>query len=261
LFVDNVSSWVLRKLKSIGDIPEIIECFVGLRYSCVVVKGRAGKSLGLALTPIEDIQGVQVKPAYVPKTESLLDLVASLNSLEKVLGIALLNALSAYLLHVIGYKGDIDIYKEGIFDVVTRMAKEPIVVVGNMMPLVNRLKEVGIKDITVIERNPCIRCGVAFSDIAASRVIPTARTLIVTGATLVNDTIDHILNLATDKAKVILVGPTAALHPEPAFKMGIHAIASLKPMNIDAVIQIIKLGGNRWDFTKYCKEYVVIPRS
>lgn len=261
LFIDEVALWVLGKLEERDNIPIVIDYAVGLRYCYVVVEGSSGRSMGVAITPIEDILGVRLELPSIPKIKALLNLVSSLNTLEKALGIALLNALSSYLLWVIGYRDGIDIYEGNIFNTMINIVKEPVVVIGNMQPLVKKLRDSGINDIVITERNPCIRCGLALSDAVTPRIISKAKTLIVTGATLVNDTIDYIISLTKSKSKIILVGPTASIHPKAALNLGIHAIASLTPIDIDSTIKTIKLGGGRWDYTKYCREYIAVMKG
>ena len=77
-------------------------------------------------------------------------------------------------------------------------------------------------------------------DTAIYRLVPKKGALIVTGATLVNDIIDMILVMEIKNGyKVILVDPTAGVHPKPLFEKGIYAVASMHPINVEEVIKII----------------------
>jgi len=246
---------------SLGDIPKVIDYCVGVRYSYVLIRDRDGREwLGVALTPIEDTIGSPYElPDHVDCT-SLLDYVSSLSPTIKSLGVALLNALSSYLLWGRGINSGF-IIKTGdeIIYLLDKLIEEPAVVIGNMGPLVRRLRSQGLKNIRVLERNPCFRCGVALPDTALSRTVPRNATLVVTGATLVNDTIDYIIRISKERScRIILVGPTAAVHPKPLIQEGVYALASMVPISNEKVIRIIKLGGGRWLFSKFCKHYLAL---
>ncbi len=216
--------------------------------------------MGVALTPIEDVVGSPYELPDDVRCDGLLDYVSSLNPAIKSLGVALLNALSNYLLwglkvgsgFRLGVGGD-------VIDLLLNLIEEPVVVIGNMGPLIRRLRGEGIRDVKVLERNPCFRCGNALPDTALHRVVREGSTLVVTGATLVNDTIDNIIKLSRERScKVVLVGPTAGAHPEPLIKEGIYAVASMTPVNTEEVIKVIRLGGGRWLFSKYCRHYIAV---
>ena len=258
MIIDRIAKYVLDKLNSLGDIPEVIDYAVCYPYTYVAIYGPKGMSLGVALTPIEDILGVKLVLPRRPESGITQDLVSSLNPIEKVLGVALLNALSSYLLWNLGYVSNIKIVPT--MDVILHLIQEPILVIGNMAPLVRYLKSKGFSQIYVIERNSSLRCKSSLSDSAFNRLIKLANTVIATGATLVNDTIDLLVSHKKNNTKVILVGPTASIHPEPAFREGIDAIASMRFVKIDEAIEVIRLGGGRYEFINFCREYVAIRK-
>ena len=258
LFVDELAKWVLRKIFELDADLSVKDCCVGLKYSYVEVSGKKGDALGLALTPVEDIFGTRVGAPTPPSISRVEGMVSSTNPIEKALGVALVNALSGYLMWNLGFKGDFALRSGEIVASVPDLVKEPVVVVGNMVPLVRRLLERGYEVVGVLERRQSLRIAGALPDTMAPRVVPKARTVIITGATLVNDTIDQILSLAGDAVK-ILVGPTAAAHPTPLFTLGVSAVASMAPVEVDRVKRVVRLGGGRWDFSKYSREYVAVP--
>ena len=49
----------------------------------------------------------------------------------------------------------------------------------------------------------------------AASVLPSADVVLITGTTLVNDTLEHLLTLCRSSARVVLVGPTVGLLPDP----------------------------------------------
>ena len=229
---------------------KIYEYSIGAKYSYAIVKGKRGYAMGTAYLPLEDISRGFCRSLSLDNLQSM---IASLNMQEKSLGIAVINAISQYLLWNINeYKGDIEY--GNLIDCVKECCPDgKIAVVGNMVPLVKKLQEE--REVWVLERNPKLRIN-AYPDSLAPRILPKADTVIITGATLVNDTIDYILSLSKRAKLKILVGPTAALYPE-WIKGYVDVIASLKIDNLEKVVEIIKCGGGRWDFTPYAREYII----
>ena len=207
---------------------------------------------GTAYMPLEDIGRGHSRTPSISIVESML---SSLNIFEKSLVVAILNAVSQYLLWNMGKYKNFKITYENIIEKVADMCKGcKAVVVGNMVPVVSRLKEMGI-DVVVLERNPRFRGG-AMADIFAPRIVPEAEVLIISGTTLINNSLDYILSLA-ERAKVIaLVGPSSSVYPSDILG-GVTHMAGLKIEDMEKVAEIIKLGGGRWDFSKYVREYII----
>ena len=236
----------------IDEEIEIVDYAIGAKYSYAIVEGKHGRAMGTAYVPLEDIEKGHSR---VPKISVVGSMLSSTNIFEKSLGVAVLNAVSQYLLWNMGKGKNFKITYENIIEKVAKMCKGcKTVVVGNMVPVVSRLKEMGM-DVVALERNPRFRAG-ALADIFAPRIVPEAEVLIVSGTTLVNDTLDYILSLAERARIMALVGPSGSVYPSDILE-GITHIAGLKIEDMDKVAEIIKLGGGRWDFSKYAKEYII----
>ncbi len=259
MLIDRVASWVSKQLERVGASLKIVEYGVGVMYSYVLVECGGEEYLGVALTPLEDVAGVRVTPVkLVNSVTEVLSLVSSLNPLEKSVGVAAVNAVSSYLLWGAGQYRELSIeVGTDIISAVPRVASGKVLVIGHMGPLVRALKERGAREVYVVERCAAMRCRGALSDSALPRLAPEVDTLVVTGATLVNDTLDHILSLRKAGSTLVLVGPTAGVHPIPLFAEGVNAVASMRAVKVNAVLDIIKRGGGRWSFTEFCEQYVV----
>ncbi len=242
-----------KEISTLVPPLKIVDYAIGVKYSYAVVKGEHGRAMGTSYFPVEDLtRGC----SRVPQISSLGAMLSSTNIFEKSLGIAILNAISQYLLWNMNHWKKFELSYRNIVDEVARICKSgrKIVVIGNMVPLVSRLKEMGF-EVTVLERNPRFRYG-AIPDIFGPRIIPHADALIITGTTLLNDTLDSILHLGKNAKIRALIGPTAAVYPTPSLSSLTH-IASLKIQDMDRVVETIKLGGGRWDFTPYAREYII----
>ncbi len=263
MLIDRVAAWVLKQAERVGAPLKVIEYGVGVMYSYSLIECCGEEYLGVALTPLEDLAGVRVAPVRrVSGVSEALSLVSSLNPLEKSVGVAAVNAVSSYLLWGAGQRRGLQIeVGVDIISAVPHVASGKVLIVGHMGPLVRALKERGAEEVYVVERCAAMRCRGALSDSALPRLAPEADTLVVTGATLVNDTLDHILSLRKRDSTLVLVGPTAGAHPTPLFVEGVDAVASMRAVKVSAVLDVIKRGGGRWDFTKFSEQYVVKASS
>ncbi len=243
-----------KEISLLREEPLITECLIGLRYSYCEIMVDDEKYLGVSITPIEDL--LNVSPSLrLPKTiHELQRLVRSPNPYDRTIAQALLNALGSYLIRTIE-QGEIELIEADIIGLIGRYVAEPVLLVGNMGPLRRKLVEQGISEIYVVERNPLNRHN-ALPDVSLPRLIGKAKTIIITGATLVNDTIDYIIEKAGNNKNLVLVGPTASVYPPIIVPRYFNIVASMIPRNIDAVKKVIKAGGGRWDFSRYCDSYL-----
>jgi uncharacterized protein (DUF4213/DUF364 family) len=135
------------------------------------------------------------------------------------------NAVSQY------YLGDVEPSAE------VPVGREPICLVGNMHPLAERFRREG-RAVWVFERSQELRLK-SYSDVEEELLLPKCGTLIITGMTLLNFTIDRILERS--RGLNVLTGPTAGVHPEPLRGTKIHYVASMR-YNIDVATRHLKLG-------------------
>lgn len=93
-FSRQVAEEVLKLLGN--DRVEVLDQCSCLNYTYVLINtGLGGEFLGIAYTPVEDLRAGEV--GVVPRVEELPELVINLDSLVRALGIALINAISHYL--------------------------------------------------------------------------------------------------------------------------------------------------------------------
>jgi uncharacterized protein len=69
----------------------------------------------------------------------------------------------------------------------------------------------------------------------AASVVPDADVVLITGTTLLNNTLEDLLALCQPKARVVLVGPTVGLLPDAFLRRGVDVClveyASPRPMH------------------------------
>jgi len=76
----------------------------------------------------------------------------------------------------------------------------------------------------------------------AASVFPEADTIIITGSTLVNRTLDFVVEYIPSGKQVILVGPTAGLIPDVLLRHGIQVIGATRVADPERVMQAIAEG-------------------
>jgi len=247
---------VERILGELSEKLRIIDFSICFRYAYAVVEGKYGRAMGVAYIPYEDAHGSSGLNE-VPRLEKLREYVSSRNVLEKVAGVALLNAVSQYLLwyiHQDRYSINQDMDAFFILES-EELQKLKVVLIGYIAPLEEMLRD-KVRELAIIERSPFTR-GNALPDIATPRVLPNADVVFITGSALINDTIDYVLALSR-KAKIkVLVGPTAQILPDVVFKAGITHVASTRVIDIDNACKMLKLGGGTRSLVKCGEKYVI----
>ena len=113
-----------------------------------------------------------------------------------------------------------------------------IAVVGHF-PFIPRVRKYS-KDVWVIEKNP--KQG-DFGEVEADNLIPQADVVAITGTALTNHTLDHLLELCSPGAYVILLGDTASLSPI-FFDYGVDALSGTKVVDSDLALRCVSQGAN-----------------
>jgi uncharacterized protein (DUF4213/DUF364 family) len=113
-----------------------------------------------------------------------------------------------------------------------------IVIIGHF-PFVPQIRDIS-KELRVIEKNPreddC-------DESEADNLVPRADVVAITGTTLTNHSLEHLLALCNPKAFVILVGDTAPLSAV-LFDHGIDAISGTKVLYHVLALRCVSQGAN-----------------
>ncbi len=248
--------------------PQITRVVIGLGYTGVEVTAYAYEPfLGLAST----LQNV------LKKTDcSKIDFAGELTdrpiseilkwsfrppSLKKIIGIATLNGVSQHILKIVNpYR---KIKEESLFNIVNLNRDTKVTFIGLIRPLI---REVYKKTPSVIVIEDTLSIPPEFKNIIFKHNIDqlkyeelTTDILICTGTTLINNTIETILEKLKKWArKIILVGPTASMIPDILFDYGIDIVGGMEIFNSEATIRVLQEGGGTKLFRKYGKKYNLI---
>ena len=94
----------------------------------------------------------------------------------------------------------------------------------------------------------------------APEVIPGADVLLITGATLLNDTLEDLLALARPEARVTVVGPTVGMLPDAFLARGADILGSVRITQPDAFLDLLAEGGSAPHFLGHSAEKIVLAR-
>ncbi len=244
-----------------GELDDIVieRAVFGLFFSGVKLSTGHG---GLCFTPIKAMPEAVCCPSSAKvmplsgrlagrSARAYLSDLEHPNILRKTLAIATLNALSSYY-----WEGAKDLTYEiesGVdaFDRVVIPEGGKSVVVGALVPILKQLIKAEA-DFTVLEQDPRTLKGKELEHYAppemASRVVPDADLLVITGTTVINDTLPGLLDLAKPNAKIIVTGPTASMVPDSFFRRGVTTTGGILVTKPDELLDLISEGGSGYHF-------------
>ncbi len=261
--VEEIANFLLRKLgDSLFDNVLLEDVRIGLLYTGVKLSSGHG---GVAYTLIEETVTslheicLSIKGSISGRSlREAVKFASSWNLLEASIGVATLNAASSIV-----FEKEADKYNFLNVDVVDLVEKDDeVVMIGLFKPLIPSILEKTNK-LIVLERNLLKMENVEIlPDFAAEYIVPEADVVIATGSTLVNKTLDRLLELGKNAREFILLGPTASVVPDPLFKRGITAIMGARIIDVDLMLKVVsEAGGTRKLLSTCAKKFAIKNKS
>ncbi len=149
------------------------------------------------------------------------------------------------------------------FDATEMRPGDKVVVVGAFVPFLRELKR-RHQPFLVLERDaatlkpdelPFFRPANE-----APTVVPDADVLLITGTTLINDTLEELLRLASPAARVTMVGPTVSLLPDAFLRRGADILGTVRITAPDEFLETLAEGGSGYHFFGRSAQKVVLVR-
>jgi uncharacterized protein (DUF4213/DUF364 family) len=149
------------------------------------------------------------------------------------------------------------------FDANTFRPDDQTVVVGAFVPFLKELKR-RKQPFLVLEKDPGTLKPeeMPFYRPAemAREVVPQAYVLLITGTTLLNDTLEDLLSWARPDARVTVVGPTVGLLPDAFLKRGADYLGGVRITQPDEFLDLLAEGGSGYHLFGRVAEKVVLAR-
>lgn len=230
---------------------------------------------GLCFTPVKEIPEAVCCPSSAKamplsgklrgrSVKDYLDDLSHANILRKTLAIATLNALSACYWEEnkdLDYKIEMDIDS---FDVMKIPQGKKSVVIGALVPMLKKLLAADA-DFKVLEMDSCTLKGKELDHFAPSKdagvYLPHADLDVITGVTILNDTLPDLLAMCKPGADILVTGPTAGMLPDAFFKRGVTVMGGILVTKPDELLDIISEGGSGYHFFGKSAERIVIYRD
>lgn len=94
----------------------------------------------------------------------------------------------------------------------------------------------------------------------AASVVPAADVVLITGTTLINDTLEQLLDVARPTARVTMVGPTVSMLPDAFLRRGADILGTVRITAPDAFLDMLAEGGSGYHFLGRSAQKVVLVR-
>ena len=244
----------MKDVKLLNDLISAVESEntlagdVRAGVSWTGVSGRYGgvcKTYGIPVTHgnyTQDLGNLSEKT-----TLELAEYARSWNLVEASIGVAALNSM----VKVRGKKG------VNALDLILEMGENKNITMVGKFPRIEEIKAAA-KELWVLEMNPNLldpKNGI-ISESALEYTIPDSDIVILTGSTLINKTMERILELCklTD-AYTIVMGPSTTMC-DVLFDYGASMLAGVEIIKPDKVLNIISQSGGMIN-SKICRDEIV----
>lgn len=202
-------------------------------------------------TPLK-IRGQKVADLFDSEKES---------GLIMTLKIAVLNALSSAIIKEPDYRILTD---TDPIDLIPSGPGLKITLVGAFHSYIKRIAESG-SELKVLELDEkALANGQEQYYIPAKeyqKVIPESDIIIITGMTLVNNTIDGLLSSVPGNATVIVTGPSGSIFPDIFFKYNVKIVGATRVTRPDLLFEIVGEWGAGYHLFRYCAEKICVLKN
>jgi uncharacterized protein len=257
-----------------GDLEQICveRAVVGLFFTGVKLEGGATSACATPLRAIPEAVCCPSSAMAMPfpgklrgrPAHELLAETGSAHGIRRAVGIATMNALADLCWQRRPAPGMELLTGVDAYDAAAIQPGEQVVVVGAFVPFLKALKRAGQR-YTVLEIDPATLKPEELpfyrhADEAAS-VVPGADVVLITGTTLLNDTLENLLALCRPSARVVMVGPTVGLLPDALLRRGVDVLGGVRVTDPDAFLEMLAEGGSGYHFFGRTAEKVVLVRQ
>jgi len=131
-----------------------------------------------------------------------------------------------------------------ILDLLPAGPEDAVGMIGYFGPLVGPIRK-RARVLHVFERKPIPELGV-LPDSAAGDLLPQCQVVVISGTTLLNRTIDGLLDHCKSAREIAILGPSTPFLPEPFRKRGVTILSGVQVVDGLRVLRVVsEAGGTR----------------
>lgn len=229
-------------LENAGDAV-ITDIRVGLRYSAVMLdSGRVGIAYSfMKQNKGKGILNHEVKSLVGKRASDVAVLVGSADLTISSIGLATSNAL---------FNTDSTQYLRG--DILSHIELRPsdtVAMVGHFAPLVPAIKA-RVGDLKIFEQISEPAEGILPAS-EAPKWLGKCQVVLITATSIVNNTIDMLLEACVDCREVAIVGPSTPMAPEAFHGTAVTLLSGIVVKEGSEIMQIVSKGGGTRSFRDY----------
>jgi len=149
------------------------------------------------------------------------------------------------------------------FDATDIRPVDKVVVVGAFVPFLKELKRRGQSFLVLEQDAAALKADeLPFFRPAeqAPEILPNTDVALITGATLVNNTLEELLALTRTATRVTVVGPTVGMLPDAFLARGADVLGCVRITDPDAFLDLLAEGGSGYHFLGRSAQKLVLAR-
>lgn len=173
------------------------------------------------------------------------------SALISTLKTAVLSAISSEIIR----KGSYNVAED--CDPVQLLGFKPgdnVVIVGGFQSYIRKISQTGCR-LTVLEKKEnCLTDDQKIYYMPAEEyrnVLPLAGIVIITGQTIVNSTIDDLLQVINPAATVVITGPSSNIIPDILFANKVSMVGAVRIIRPDLLFDLVSEGGTGYHLFEY----------
>lgn len=147
---------------------------------------------------------------------------------SRSVGIAAINAITEHVYRRAGFAPS---SAKDSFGGIEFAAGDRLGMIGHFPPLARRARELGIPTRIVERKGHMVTVSENFEISLDPRVLEGCNKIICTGATLLNDSLDAMLEYCGGAEQIAMVGPTVGFFPDAVFARGIDIVAGTRVLD------------------------------
>lgn len=191
------------------------------------------------------------RPLAGKPVRELLGFLASSDKIESALGLATANAV-ANTDEIVGVSGD-------VLEAVKIVPTDRVGMVGFFGPLIPVLRD-RVPELLIFEENTEGMPNTLPSSEAMKR-LPECDVALITSTTIINGTIDDLLEAATGCRETVLLGSSTPCVPDAFRDTSVSLLAGMTVVDSAGILQVVSEGGGTRFFAPYVKKWNVRLRG